>query len=64
MSEPNTETSINECSFCGKHKDQVVKLIVGEGVSICNNCVDFCVELLEEEKPASKRSTKLKILIL
>jgi len=60
MSEPNTETSINECSFCGKHKDQVVKLIVGEGVSICNNCVDFCVELLEEEKPASKKKHEAK----
>jgi len=60
MPEPNTELSINECSFCGKHKDQVVKLIVGEGVSICNNCVDFCVELLEEEKPASKKKHESK----
>ena len=60
MSETNTEASINECSFCGKHKDQVVKLIVGEGVSICNNCVDFCVELLEEEKPDSKKKHEAK----
>jgi len=55
MSEANTETSINECSFCGKAKEEVVKLIVGDGVSICNNCVDFCVELLEEEKPDHKK---------
>ena len=37
------------CSFCGKHKDQVVKLIVGEGVAICNECVDLCQNLLTDE---------------
>jgi len=60
MSEANTETSINECSFCGKAKEEVVKLIVGDGVSICNNCVEFCVELLEEEKPINKQKHEAK----
>ena len=60
MSETNTETSINECSFCGKAKEEVVKLIVSDGVSICNNCVDFCVELLEEEKPVSNKKHEAK----
>jgi len=39
----------NTCSFCGKHKDTVKKLIVGEKVGICNECVDFCQGLLIEE---------------
>jgi len=60
MSQTNTETSINECSFCGKAKEEVVKLIVGDGVSICNNCVEFCVELLEEEKPINKQKHEAK----
>lgn len=39
----------NTCSFCGKHKDSVKKLIVGEKVGICNECVDFCQNLLVDE---------------
>jgi ATP-dependent Clp protease ATP-binding subunit ClpX len=38
--------SIYNCSFCGKHKDAVTKLIVGENVAICNECVDLCQTLL------------------
>lgn len=38
--------SLDNCSFCGKHKDQVKKLIVGETSSICNECVHLCQELL------------------
>ena len=38
--------SIYNCSFCGKHKDSVTKLIVGENVAICNECVDLCQNLL------------------
>jgi len=38
--------SIYNCSFCGKHKDAVTKLIVGESVAICNECVDLCQNLL------------------
>jgi ATP-dependent Clp protease ATP-binding subunit ClpX len=41
----------NTCSFCGKHKDSVKKLIVGEKVGICNECVDFCQGLLIDESP-------------
>ena len=40
------------CSFCGKNKDSVKKLIVGEYAGICNECVDFCQDLLTEEAPA------------
>lgn len=38
-----------ECSFCGKHKNVVKKLIVGEGTAICSDCVEMCVDLLKDE---------------
>lgn len=38
-----------KCSFCGKTQDQVRKLIAGNGVYICDNCIDLCSEILEEE---------------
>ena len=41
--------TINTCSFCGKHKDAVAKLIVGEEVAICNECVELCETLLKDE---------------
>jgi ATP-dependent Clp protease ATP-binding subunit ClpX len=45
------------CSFCGKHKDLVKKLIVGEKVGICNECVDFCQGLLVDETPQESTTT-------
>lgn len=41
--------TIDTCSFCGKHKDAVAKLIVGEQVAICNECVELCETLLTDE---------------
>ena len=41
--------SITTCSFCAKHKDAVAKLIVGEDVAICNECVELCETLLKDE---------------
>jgi ATP-dependent protease Clp ATPase subunit len=38
-----------KCSFCGKSQKQVQRLIAGPGVYICNECVDFCSELLNDE---------------
>ena len=38
------------CDFCGKSKENVEKLIVGENSAICNDCIDLCVGILEEEK--------------
>jgi len=43
--------TLDNCSFCGKHKDSVAKLIVGADVSICNECVDLCQTLLKDELP-------------
>lgn len=65
MTESNNELTENEvtnlmfndeetkgnisCSFCGKSQDQVKKIVAGPGVYICNECVDLCQEIMEEE---------------
>jgi len=36
------------CNFCQKHKDAVLKLIIGDNVGICNECVEFCVQILKD----------------
>lgn len=40
----------HKCDFCGKSKDEVEKLIVGDHSAICNDCVDLCVSILDSEK--------------
>jgi ATP-dependent Clp protease ATP-binding subunit ClpX len=49
--------SIYNCSFCGKHKDSVTKLIVGESVAICNECVDLCQTLLIDSPVSAQPSS-------
>jgi ATP-dependent Clp protease ATP-binding subunit ClpX len=41
---------INYCSFCGASKEAVKKLVVGEGVSICSDCVELCQDLIIDER--------------
>ncbi|MBW4488163.1 MAG: ATP-dependent protease ATP-binding subunit ClpX [Trichocoleus desertorum ATA4-8-CV12] len=69
-----------KCSFCGKSQEQVRKLIAGPGVYICDECVDLCNEILDEElfdsstaapqptprreQPAEKRRTRASSLSL
>jgi ATP-dependent Clp protease ATP-binding subunit ClpX len=43
-----------KCSFCGKSQKQVKKLIAGPGVYICDECIDLCNEIIEEEFSASE----------
>ena len=43
------ESNRLKCSFCGKIQEKVKKLIAGPGVYICDECVDLCNEILEEE---------------
>jgi ATP-dependent Clp protease ATP-binding subunit ClpX len=45
-----TKETYTSCSFCGKNKDSVKKLIVGEYAGICNECVDFCQDLLTDQE--------------
>ena len=44
-----TSTDKLNCSFCGKVQDEVKKLIAGPSVYICNECVDLCNDIIEEE---------------
>ena len=47
---PNDASSDKlNCSFCGKVQDDVKKLIAGPSVYICNECVDLCNDIIEEE---------------
>lgn len=43
------EKKLQHCSFCGSHKDEVTKLIVGEDVAICSKCIDLCNQLITED---------------
>jgi ATP-dependent Clp protease ATP-binding subunit ClpX len=47
-----------KCSFCGKSQKQVKKLIAGPGVYICDECIDLCNEIIEEEL---SEATELKL---
>lgn len=44
------------CSFCGKSKDDVKKLISGPSVYVCNECVSLCVEMIKEDEKKSPSS--------
>ncbi len=47
-----------KCSFCGKSQDQVRKLIAGPGVYICDECIDLCNEILDEELLDAQGNTR------
>lgn len=49
MFEFNEDEENLKCSFCGKDQDQVKKLVAGSGVYICNECIELCSEIVEEE---------------
>ncbi|MFT3714860.1 MAG: ATP-dependent Clp protease ATP-binding subunit ClpX [Gordonia sp. (in: high G+C Gram-positive bacteria)] len=48
-----------KCSFCGKSQKQVKKLIAGPGVYICDECIDLCNEIIEEELAETSGDVKL-----
>lgn len=48
-----TNSKIMRCSFCGKTQDQVEKLIAGPGVCICDECIELCLGIIEEEKSSN-----------
>ena len=50
------------CSFCGKSQDEVNKLIAGPSVYICNECVDLCNDIIEEESKVGEESSHDKTL--
>lgn len=52
-----SDSKISHCSFCNSHKDSVKKLIVGETVAICNECVDLCTSLMKQDSEPEKVET-------
>ena len=46
--------SDSKCNFCGKPKQEVEKLIVGDGVGICNECVSLCIDILSDDDKNQK----------
>ena len=54
---------MNNCNFCGKKQTEVLKLISGPQVYICNECIDLCNEILteEEKKDAASSTKKLRV---
>lgn len=49
-----SDKKLNECSFCGSPKEQVTKLIVGDGVAICSDCIELCTQLIVNDVPSDK----------
>jgi ATP-dependent Clp protease ATP-binding subunit ClpX len=60
LSDSKTPTSADKllyCSFCGKSQHEVKKLIAGPSVFICDECIDLCTDIIQEEL-ANLPSTK------
>ncbi|AVQ99543.1 ATP-dependent Clp protease ATP-binding subunit ClpX [Oceanobacillus picturae] len=55
----NEEKGQLKCSFCGKSQEQVRKLVAGPGVYICDECIELCTEIVEEEL-GTEEDTELK----
>src|SRR5712692_2770903 len=53
MNEREDRRRYTRCSFCGKGQDQVRKLVAGPGVFICDQCIDLCQEVLEDDNKSS-----------
>jgi ATP-dependent Clp protease ATP-binding subunit ClpX len=51
------------CSFCGKVQDDVKKLIAGPSVYICNECVDLCNDIIDEETKSQEENSSLENLL-
>ena len=66
MANKKKETPYN-CSFCGKERAKVKKLIAGPKVYICNECIDLCHSILEEsdinEKQTGEENKVLKKIV-
>ena len=64
MAGKNNENRVR-CSFCGKAQDQVRKLIAGpNGIYICDECVDICADIIEEEYEEEPASEEMEINLL
>ncbi|MDH2273095.1 ATP-dependent protease ATP-binding subunit ClpX [Moraxella porci] len=55
-----TKTQVPSCSFCGKKKTEVEKLIAGTDANICNECIEVCGDLLDSQKADKDQPVKAK----
>lgn len=56
MFEDTNDQNIH-CSFCGKSQDEVKKIVAGPGVYICNECVDLCQQIIQQELAEDKANS-------
>ncbi|MBQ8162331.1 MAG: ATP-dependent Clp protease ATP-binding subunit ClpX [Clostridia bacterium] len=49
---------MHRCSFCGRPQNQVKRLVAGPNVFICNDCIDLCKDILQEETQGTKQNFK------
>ena len=49
MFDNTDENGVVRCSFCGKSQEEVKKVVAGPGVYICNECIDLCKDIIDEE---------------
>jgi ATP-dependent Clp protease ATP-binding subunit ClpX len=53
-----TKQQTHNCDFCGKSKEDVEKLIVGDQAAICNDCIDLCANILKNDKAKNSTNNK------
>ena len=58
MARMQESADLLKCSFCGKSQKQVKKLIAGGGVYICDECIELCNEIIEEEIGAQAQESE------
>ena len=56
MATTHDSANLLKCSFCGKSQQQVRKLIAGGGVYICDECIELCNEIIEEELAGAQKT--------
>lgn len=54
----STDGKLTHCSFCGNHKDIVKKLIVGDDVAICSDCIELCTQLIVDDSSVESEVKK------
>ena len=61
MARDNDKERAVRCSFCGKTQEQVEKLIAGPGVYICDECIELCMGIIDENAGASRKHSGKKV---
>lgn len=58
MPRKDSQSDVLRCSFCGKSQDEVKRLIAGQGVYICDECINLCNDIILEEGAAERGHTQ------